>query len=207
MTHLPRYGPLFVDLYELTMAAGYFEHGITEEAAFSLFVRDYPADRKFFIAAGLADALAELEDFRFSEADLAYLESTGQFTSRFLSYLQEFRFTGELRAMPEGTVFFKDEPVVEVRAPLIQAQLLETLLLNIIGFQSLIATKAARCMHAAGGRALIDFSARRTQGGEASLKVARSSYLAGFAGTSNVLAGRLYGIPVSGTMAHSFVTA
>lgn len=207
MTHLPRYGPLFVDLYELTMAAGYFEHGITEEAAFSLFVRDYPADRKFFIAAGLADALAELEDFRFSEADLAYLESTGQFTSRFLSYLQEFRFTGEIRAMPEGTVFFKNEPVLEVRAPLIQAQLLETLLLNIIGFQSLIATKAARCMHAAGGRALIDFSARRTQGGEASLKVARSSYLAGFAGTSNVLAGRLYGIPVSGTMAHSFVTA
>ncbi|MFO7840109.1 MAG: nicotinate phosphoribosyltransferase [Desulfosalsimonadaceae bacterium] len=207
MTHLPRYGPLFVDLYELTMAAGYFDHQIRDEAAFSLFVRNYPADRNFFIAAGLADVLAELDHFRFSEADLAYLESTGQFSSQFLSYLQDFRFTGEIRAMPEGTVFFRDEPVIEVRAPLIQAQLLETLLLNIIGFQSLIATKAARCIHAAGGRALIDFSARRTQSAEASLKVARSSCLAGFAGTSNVLAGRLYSIPVSGTMAHSFVTA
>jgi nicotinate phosphoribosyltransferase len=207
MSQLPRSGPLFVDLYELTMAAGYFDHDITEEAAFSLFIRDYPKGRSFFLAAGLADVLAELEDLRFTESDLSYLRSTGQFPDRFLEYLETFRFTGTVRAMPEGTVFFTNEPVLEVSAPLIQAQLLETLLLNTVGFQTLIATKAARCVHAARGRSLIDFSARRTHGGEAALKVARSSYLAGFAGTSNVLAGKLYGIPVSGTMAHSFVTA
>ncbi len=207
MTLLPRSGALFVDLYELTMAAGYFDHHITEEAAFSLFIRDYPASRNFFIAAGLADALDELNHFIFSSDDLAYLKKTGQFSDAFLDYLKHFRFTGTVRAMPEGTVFFKNEPAIEISAPLIQAQLLETLLLNTIGFQTLIATKAARCLHAAEGLGLIDFSARRTHGGEASLKVARSSYLAGFAGTSNVLAGKLYGIPISGTMAHSFVTA
>lgn len=207
MSRLPRSGPLFVDLYELTMAAGYFDHSITEEAAFSLFIRDYPKDRRFFVAAGLADVLDELAHFSFSESDLDYLERTGLFSGRFLAYLEGFRFTGNIRAMPEGTVFFKNEPVLEVSAPLIEAQLLETLLINTIGFQTLIATKAARCHYAAGGRGLIDFSARRTHGREAALKVARSSYLAGFSGTSNVLAGKLYGIPVSGTMAHSFVTA
>ncbi len=207
MSRLPRSGPIFVDLYELTMAAGYFDHGITEEAAFSLFIREYPKDRRFFVAAGLADVLDELAHFSFSRSDLDYLESTGLFSGRFLSYLEGFRFTGDIRAMPEGTVFFKNEPVLEVSAPLIEAQLLETLLINVIGFQTLIATKAARCHHAARGRGLIDFSARRTHGREAALKVARSSYLAGFSGTSNVHAGKLYGIPVSGTMAHSFVTA
>ncbi len=207
MSRLPRSGPLFVDLYELTMAAGYFDHSISEEAAFSLFIRDYPKDRRFFVAAGLADVLDELANFAFTESDLDYLERTGLFSGRFLAYLEGFRFTGNIRAMPEGTVFFKNEPVLEVSAPLIEAQLLETLLINTIGFQTLLATKAARCHLAARGRGLIDFSARRTHGREASLKVARSSYLAGFTGTSNVLAGKLYGIPVSGTMAHSFVTA
>ncbi len=207
MSYLPRSGPMLVDLYELTMAAGYFDHHITDDAVFSLFIRDYPADRSYFIAAGLADVLAELKDYTFSDSDLNYLKRTGFFTDPFLDGLKDFRFTGTVRAMPEGTVFFKDEPVLEISAPLIQAQLLETILLNTIGFQSVIATKAARCLHAAGGRGLIDFSARRTQGGDASLKVARSSYLAGFSSTSNVLAGKLYGIPVSGTMAHSFVTA
>jgi len=207
MSHLPRSGPLLTDLYELTMAAGYFDHHITDNAVFSLFIRDYPADRNYFVAAGLADVLTELEDYTFTDSDLTYLKSTGFFTDSFIDFLKDFRFTGTVRAMPEGTVFFKDEPILEISAPLIEAQILETLLLNTIGFQTLIATKAARCLHAAEGRGLIDFSARRTHGGDASLKVARSSYLAGFAGTSNVLAGKLYGIPVSGTMAHSFVTA
>ncbi len=207
MSVLPRSGPLFVDLYELTMAAGYFEHRITEHAAFSLFIRDYPPNRRYFIAAGLSDVLNELENFSFSESDIEYLRSTGLFKEPFLDYLKDFRFEGDVRAMPEGTVFFKNEPVLEISAPLIQAQMLETLLLNTIGFQTLIAAKAARCFYAADGRGLIDFSARRTHGGDASLKVARSSYIAGFDGTSNVLAGKLYGIPVSGTMAHSFVTA
>ena len=207
MTLLSRSGPMLVDLYELTMAAGYVDHDITEEAAFSLFIRDYPADRNYFIAAGLADVIDELSHFTFTAEDLAYLKRTGQFSDAFLDYLKDFRFTGTVRAMPEGTVFFKNEPVLEVSAPLVQAQLLETLLINTIGFQTLIASKAARCLYAAGGRGLIDFSARRTHGAEASLKVARSSYLAGFAATSNVLAGKCYDIPVSGTMAHSFVTA
>src|SRR6056297_1145895 len=207
MSYLPRSGPLLTDLYELTMAAGYVDHDITDNAVFSLFIRDYPADRNFFIAAGLADILAELEDYTFSESDRNYLKHTGFFSDSFLDTLKDFRFTGTVRAMPEGTVFFKDEPILEISAPIIQAQLLETILLNTIGFQSVIATKAARCLHAADDRGLIDFSARRTQGGDASLKVARSSYLAGFSGTSNVLAGKLYGIPISGTMAHSFVTA
>ena len=207
MALLSRSGPMLVDLYELTMAAGYVDHDITEEAAFSLFIRDYPADRNYFIAAGLADVIDELSHFTFTAEDLAYLKRTGQFSDAFLDYLKDFRFTGTVRAMPEGTVFFKNEPVLEVSAPLVQAQLLETLLINTIGFQTLIASKAARCLYAAGGRGLIDFSARRTHGAEASLKVARSSYLAGFAATSNVLAGKCYDIPVSGTMAHSFVTA
>jgi nicotinate phosphoribosyltransferase len=207
MSYLPRSGPLLTDLYELTMAAGYFDHHIEDNAVFSLFIRDYPADRNYFVAAGLADVLAELENYTFTEGDLSYLKSTGFFTDSFIDYLKDFRFTGTVRAIPEGTVFFKDEPLLEVSAPLIQAQILETLLINTIGFQTLIATKAARCLHAAAGRSLLDFSARRTHGGDASLKVARSSYMAGFAGTSNVLAGKLYGIPVSGTMAHSFVTA
>ena len=207
MSLLPRSGPLLTDLYELTMAAGYFEHHITDNAVFSLFIRDYPADRNYFVAAGLTDVLTELENYTFTENDLSYLKSTGFFTDSFIDYLKDFRFTGTVRAMPEGTVFFKDEPVLEISAPLIEAQILETLLINTIGFQTLIATKAARCLHAAAGRGLIDFSARRTHGGDASLKVARSAYMAGFAGTSNVLAGKLYGIPVSGTMAHSFVTA
>lgn len=200
-------GPLFTDLYELTMAAAYFDHNITANAAFSLFIRNYPKKRNFFVAAGLEDALNELADFTFSKSDLDYLNRTGLFSDRFIQYLTDFRFTGTIRAMPEGTIFFKDEPILEVSAPLIEAQLVETFLINTIGFQTMIATKAARCIHAAAGRSLIDFASRRTQGKDAALKVARSSYIAGFSATSNVLAGKIYGIPVSGTMAHSFVTA
>ncbi len=199
-------GPLFTDLYELTMAAGYFEQDLTDEATFSLFIRPH-AKRSFFVAAGLVDVLAELQAFRFKAGDLAYLRTTGLFKDAFLDFLESLRFDGTVRAMPEGSLFFADEPVLEITAPIIQAQILETYLLNTIGFQTLIATKAARCRQAAGKRGLVDFALRRTQGHWAGLRTARSAYLAGFEATSNVLAGQHYAIPVSGTMAHSFVMA
>ncbi len=199
-------GPLFTDLYELTMAQCYFTEHIRDEATFSLFVRGYPKNRSYYVCAGLEEALAEIRDYTFSDDDLAYLKKTGLFTGDFLSYLADFRFTGSVRAMPEGALFFADEPVMEVTAPIIESQLLETFLINTMGFSSLIATKAARCVHAARGRNVVDFSLRRNQGADAGLKVARSSYIAGFSATSNVLAGKHYGIPVSGTMAHSFVS-
>ena len=200
-------GPLFTDLYELTMAAGYFKRRLFKSATFSLFIRDYPPGRKYFVAAGLQEALAELESLKFSSDELAFLRENGLFSSDFLSFLKKFRFTGSVFAMPEGTIFFANEPILEVTAPLPEAQIVETFLLNTIGFQTMIASKAARCVHVAAGRPLIDFSLRRTHGHDAGMKVARSTYLAGFAGTSNVLAGREYGIPISGTMAHSFIQA
>jgi nicotinate phosphoribosyltransferase len=198
---------LSTDLYELTMAAGYFEKEMFEPASFSLFIRKYPANRGYFVAAGLKEALKYLENFHFSQDDLKYLESLELFSNKLLKYLENLYFSGEVHAMPEGTIFFPNEPVMELSAPIIEAQILETVLLNIIGFSSLIASKAARCVFAADGRPLIDFSLRRTQGIEAGLKVARSSYLAGFKSTSNVLAGKLLDIPVSGTMAHSYINA
>lgn len=198
---------LVTDLYELTMAQAYFERGMSDPATFSLFVRRMPPNRGFLVAAGLEDVLNFLEGFRFSPQALEYLDGTGIFSPAFLEYLEGLRFTGEVRAMPEGTVFFPNEPVLEVTAPIIQAQVVETYIINQVNLQSLIATKAARCVVAARGRALVDFSLRRTQGVDAGLKVARSCYLVGFSATSNLQAGRRYGIPVSGTMAHSFVTA
>ena len=202
-----RAGPLFTDLYELTMAAGYYRHRITGKATFSLFIRDYHRQRSFYLMAGLADVLRELASFGFEREEICYLEKTGLFPADFVSHLAAMRFSGNVYALPEGAVFFANEPILEIDAPIDQVQLLETYLLNTIGFQTLIATKAARCVQAAGQRPVIDFSLRRTQGYDAGLKVARSSYMAGFAATSNVLAGKLYDIPVSGTMAHSFVTA
>lgn len=207
MTELHRAGPLFTDLYELTMAASYFAHQVFSTATFSLFIRENSFKRNFFVAAGLEDVLNELAAFRFSEQNISYLQSTGIFSKDFLSYLAELRFSGKIFAMPEGTIFFANEPVLEVTAPIIESQLIETFLLNTIGFQSMIASKAARCVHVAGNRPLIDFSLRRTQGQDAGNKVARSTYIAGFAATSNVLAGQLYGIPISGTMAHSYIEA
>ena len=207
MTKAYRAGPLFTDLYELTMAASYFAHRIFSTATFSLFVREKYLKRNFFVAAGLEDVLNELAAFKFSEQDIIYLQTTGIFSKDFLSYLSGLRFSGKIFAMPEGTIFFANEPVLEVTAPIIEAQLIETFLLNTIGFQSMIASKAARCVHVAGNRPLIDFSLRRTQGQDAGHNVARSTYLAGFAATSNVLAGQMYGIPISGTMAHSYIEA
>ena len=148
-----------------------------------------------------------LEGFSFDSAAVDYLHSLNLFADDFLDFMKSLRFTGEVWAIPEGRLFFKDEPIVEVTAPIIEAQIVETFIINQINFQSLIATKAARCVHAARGRAVVDFSLRRTHGIDAGMKVARASYLAGFTGTSNVRAGRRYGIPVVGTMAHSFVSS
>jgi len=202
-----RIGPLFTDLYELTMAAAYHAQGILSPAVFTLYVRGYPDRRRYYVAAGLEDVLRELEGFCFSAEDLDYLKQTGLFRDSFLAYLKELRFTGDVYGIPEGTVFFENEPVLEIEAPLIEAQIIETYLINTIGFQTLVATKAARCVYAAEGRPIIDFSLRRTQGQDAGIKAARSAYISGFAATSNVLAGRIHGIPISGTMAHSYVTA
>jgi nicotinate phosphoribosyltransferase len=207
MTQYHRAGPLFTDLYELTMTAGYFAHRVLDTATFSLYIRDVYSTRNFFVAAGLEQVLDELAGFRFSDIEIDYLKTTGRFSADFLSFLKQLRFSGDVYAMPEGTVFFANEPVLEVTAPIIEAQLLETFLLNTVGFQTMIASKAARCFHAAAGRPLIDFSLRRTQGRDAGLNVARCTFIAGFTATSNVLAGKIYGIPISGTMAHSYVGA
>jgi len=207
MTESHRAGPLFTDLYELTMAASYFAHEVFDTATFSLFIRDVYVTRNYFVAAGLEQVLNELAGFQFSDQDIRYLQSISRFSKHFLDYLRQLHFTGEVNAMPEGTVFFANEPVMEVTAPIVEAQLIETFVLNTIGFQTMIASKAARCFHAAAGRPLIDFSLRRTQGKDAGIKVARSTFIAGFAATSNVLAGKIYGIPISGTMAHSYVSA
>jgi len=193
------------DLYELTMAASYFEQGMFAPATFSLFVREYPPNRSYFVAAGLDDLLDYLESFHFQPDDLEYLERTSLFSSPFLAFLENLRFTGQVRAIHEGRVFFAVEPLVEISAPLIEAQLVETFVINAMNFPSLIASKAARCLYAVGDRRLVDFSLRRTQGTDAGLKVARASYIGGFIGTSNVLAGKLYGLPIYGTMAHSYV--
>lgn len=198
---------LLTDLYELTMAAAYFQHEMHGPATFSLFIRHYPPDRGYFVSAGLDDVLEFLENFTFTSDDLEFLESRRLFRPAFLDYLSRFRFSGEVMAVPEGALFFKDEPILEVTAPIIEAQMAETFIINAMNMQVSIATKASRCVHAAGGRNLIDFSLRRTQGKDAGLKVARAAFIAGFSGTSNVLAGKLFGIPVSGTMAHSFITS
>jgi nicotinate phosphoribosyltransferase len=176
-------------------------------ATFSLFIRKYPPNRGYFVSAGLETVLAFLESFRFNPEDIDHLARTNRFSQEFLHYLSQLRFTGEVRAMPEGRLFFRDEPLVEVSAPIIEGQIVESFLINAINLQVTIACKAARCFHAAGGRPLIDFSLRRTQGVDAAMKVARASYIAGFVGSSNVLAEKVYGIPASGTMAHSFITS
>jgi nicotinate phosphoribosyltransferase len=198
---------LLTDLYQLTMAQAYFQSQRLAPATFSLFVRSYPPNRSYFVAAGLQDVLDFLEQFKIDAAGIDYLHSRRMFTDDFLDFLQGLKFTGEVWAIPEGRLFFKDEPVVEVTAPIVEAQIVETFIINQINFQSLIATKAARCVYAAGARSVVDFSLRRTHGIDAGMKVARASYLAGCSGTSNVRAGQHYGIPIVGTMAHSFVSS
>ncbi len=199
--------PLLTDLYQLNMIQAYLDCGKTETAVFELFVRKLPSRRSFLLAAGLEQALDYLEHLQFSPDDLDWLAKTGRFNQRFLDYLAGFRFTGDVHAMPEGTIFFANEPILRVTAPLPEAQLVETRLMNILHFQSLIASKAARFVLAAPGKSLIDFGLRRAHGAEAGLMAARASYLAGFTGTATVLANKLYGIPIFGTMAHSFIQA
>jgi len=196
---------LLTDLYQLTMAQAYFREQRTAVATFSLFIRSYPANRGYFVSAGLQDVLDYLEAFAFDSTALDYLAAQKLFSDDFLHYLGDLKFTGSVWAIPEGRIFFQDEPILEITAPIIEAQIVETFAINQIHLQSLIASKAARCVQSAGNRPVVDFALRRTHGTDAGMKVARASYLAGFAGTSNLLAGSRYGIPVVGTMAHSFV--
>ena len=198
---------LFTDLYELTMAQAFFSQGMFAPATFSLFIRNYPPNRGYLVSAGLEDVLDYLDALSFGAPALEYLESIGIFTGDFLDYLAGLRFTGSVRAMPEGSLFFAGEPVLEVSGPIIEAQLAETFIINQINLQTLLATKAARCVWAAQGRLISDFSARRAQGTDAAMKMARCGYLAGFQSTSNVLAAKQYGIPPAGTMAHSFISS
>lgn len=196
---------LLVDLYELTMMQAYWTHGIEGRATFDLFVRRLPAARNFLLVAGLETALELLEGLRFTSEDLEYLSRTGLFDLGFLDHLEHFRFSGDVEAMAEGTVAFAGEPLLRLTAPLLEAQFFESLLMNQIHVQTLLASKAARVVLAAGGRRVVDFGMRRMHGIDAAVAGARAYWIAGLEGTSNVLAGRLYGIPVVGTMAHSFV--
>lgn len=199
--------PLLTDLYQLNMIQAYLDHGHTKTAVFEFFVRKFPARRGFLVAAGLEQALDFLEGFRFSAEEVDWLKQTGRFGDDLLKHLAGFRFTGDVHAMPEGTVFFPNEPILRVTAPLPEAQLAETRLINILHFQSLIASKAARMVLAAPGKLLVDFGLRRAHGAEAGLMAARASYIVGFAGTATMLAEKAYGIPTFGTMAHSFIQA
>ncbi len=169
--------PLMIDLYELTMAASYFALGYNQPSCFYLSVRRMPSKRGFLVAAGIDRVLEALEQFRFGPVAIEYLDSLKLFGPEFLAMLANLRFTGDVHALPEGTIFFEQEPILEVRAPLIEAQIIETLLLNQIGMASMVASKAARCVIAARGRRLIDFGLRRSQGADAGLIAARSSYL------------------------------
>ena len=198
---------LLTDLYQLNMMQAYLDHGDTGTAVFEFFMRKLPARRGFLIAAGLEQALDYLENLRFSTAEIDWLAQTGRFGKELLDQLARFCFTGDVHAMAEGTIFFADEPILRVTAPLPQGQLAETRLINILHFQSLVASKAARMLLIAADKVLVDFGLRRAHGGEAGLMAARASYLTGFAGTATVLAGERYGIPIFGTMAHSFIQA
>ncbi len=204
-TDQPRSREIMTDLYELTMAASYFEQKMFATATFSLFVREYPPNRSYLVCAGLSPLLDYLESFHFRPDDLEYLRQTELFPENFLEFLASMSFTGEVRAIPEGRIAFRDEPLIEITAPVVQAQLVETFVINVINLSTLIATKASRCLHAAGDRRLVDFSLRRTHGMDAGLMVARASYIGGFIGTSNVQAGKIHGLPIYGTMAHSYV--
>ncbi len=198
---------LFTDLYELTMLQAYWSEGMTGRAVFSLHVRRLPARRNYLIACGLSDALRYLRKLRFAPDDLEFLSGLGPFRDEFLRWLQDFRFTGDVHAVPEGTPVFAQEPLLEVEAPIAEGQLVETYLMNQVHLQTLLASKAARIVRAAAGRPVVDFGLRRIHGADAGLKAARAFHIAGVASTSNVLAGRVYGVPTSGTMAHSYVQA
>jgi nicotinate phosphoribosyltransferase len=197
---------LFTDFYELSMLRAYWTLGVDKEAVFGLFVRRLPEERNFLVACGIDDLLDQLQDFRFDADDLDYLASEG-FPDSVLQQLKDFRFEGDVYAMSEGTPFFANEPVAEIVAPIGQAQVVETLAINQVGFQTIIASKTARVVAAAEGRGVVDFGGRRAHGLDAAIKGARAAYVGGAVATSSVMAGKIYGIPISGTMAHSFVQA
>jgi nicotinate phosphoribosyltransferase len=204
------YSGLLTDLYELTMAAGYFQTGFAGRATFELFVRHLPPRRNYLVAAGLEQALEFLENVDFAPDEIDYLRrhpTFGRIQGEFFDYLAKFRFTGDVWAMPEGTLAFPGEPVMRVTAPIIEAQVLETYLLATLSYQTMVASKAARIFNAAQGRHVVDFSARRAPGGAASLLCARASVVGGCSATSNTLAGKMFGIATSGTQAHSWVMA
>lgn len=198
---------LLTDLYELTMLQAYVEEDMQAEAVFSLFVRRLPQQRNYLLACGLDTILDYLEKLRFTPDSIDYLASLKRFSDRFLAWLADFRFQGEVWAVPEGTPVFANEPILEVQAPLPQAQLIETFIMNQIHLETVLASKAARVMTAAQGRNVIDFGPRRIHGTDAALKAARAFHIAGLAATANVLAGKIYGVPLAGTMAHSFIQA
>ena len=203
----PGASALLTDVYELTMLQAYFEAKMIETAVFEFFVRNLPPNRNFLVAAGLEQVLDFLEGLHFKQSDLDWIESLHRFSPEFVQSLRGFRFTGEVHAMPEGTVFFAHEPILRITAPIAQAQLVETRLINLLQFQTLVASKAIRTVLAAPEKTLVDFGLRRAHGAEAGMLAARACYLAGFAATSDALAAQQFGIPASGTMAHSFVEA
>ncbi len=196
---------LFTDLYELTMLQAYIHEGMMENAVFSLFVRRMPDQRNYFLACGLDTVLTYFEHLHFDSEHIDYLRSLGTFSDHFLEWLRHFRFTGEVRAVPEGTPVFANEPILEVIAPMPQAQLAETFVMNQVHIQTLLASKASRVVTAAKGRPVVDFGCRRMHGIDAALKAARAFHIAGVTATSNVLAGSRYGVNVTGTMAHSYI--
>src|SRR5438874_230481 len=198
---------LLTDLYELNMAASYLRHGMDDAATFSLFVRELPPGRGFLVAAGLEESIAFLEQLHFDAGDLSYLKDSLGFGDDAIAAVRDLRFTGDVWAVPEGRIVLAGEPLLEVTAPIAEAQLAETFLLNRITLETTLASKAARCVLAAAGRDLVDFSFRRTHGVEAAMAVARTSALTGFVATSNVEAAREFGLPAAGTMAHSYVEA
>ncbi len=198
---------LLTDQYELTMAQAYWREGMHDDAVFTLYYRTLPEGRNMLLAAGLDDALQYLETLSFDDEHLEYLADRDEFGQDFLDWLADLEFTGSVRAMPEGTPVFPDEPLLEVRGSLPAAQLAETAIMNQVHMQTVLASKAARVKHAAGDRAVVDFGLRRMHGADAGVKAARAFHIAGVDATSNVLAGRLYGVPVTGTMAHSYIQA
>lgn len=198
---------LLTDLYQLTMLQGYYEQNMEELAVFEFFVRKLPENRGYLVAAGLAQVLTYLEQLQFSSDEIEWLTSTGRFKPAVLDRLETLKFTGDVHAMPEGTVFFANEPILRITAPLPEAQLIESRIINLLHFQILIASKAARSVLIAPDKLLVDFGMRRAHGSEAALLAARASYLAGFTGSATVAAGMHFGIPIYGTMAHSFIQA
>ncbi|MEF3062831.1 nicotinate phosphoribosyltransferase [Ralstonia solanacearum] len=206
-THPTWDSPLLTDLYELTMMQAYMDGGMNDTASFEFFVRKMPPGRNFLMAAGLEQVLDYLAELQFNPEDIDALAGLGRFSERFLQSLPGLRFTGDVYAMSEGTLFFENEPILRIVAPIREAQLVESRVMNLLHFETLVASKAARVALAAQGRLLVDFGLRRAHGAEAGMLSARASYLAGFSGTATLLAGVRYGIPVYGTMAHSYVQA